>query len=42
MLISELAAAGGVKVSDLLAAQCDEPDVPCPVMGALASSESFA
>jgi hypothetical protein len=29
-------------LAGLLEAQCIEPDVPCPVMGALASSESFA
>lgn len=29
-------------LAGLLDAQCIEPDVPCPVMGALASSESFA
>ena len=29
-------------LSELLAAQCVEPDVPCPVIGALAGSESFA
>ena len=29
-------------LAGLLDAQCVEPDVPCPVMGALASSESFA
>jgi len=29
-------------LAGLLDAQCVEPDVPCPVMGALASSEAFA
>lgn len=29
-------------LSGLLEAQCIEPDLPCPVMGALASSDSFA
>lgn len=29
-------------LAGLLAAQCIEPDVPCPIIGALASSASFA
>lgn len=29
-------------LAGLLEAQCIEPDVPCPVMGALAGSEAFA
>lgn len=29
-------------LAGLLAAQCIEPDVPCPIVGALAASTSFA
>ena len=29
-------------LAELLAAQCVEADVPCPIVGALAASESFA